>query len=539
MMPCSRKVLALGWSAGLLILMSGQASAQVQSDPVTSALIEKHAQASFREFFEFLLLPNDAIVPADIQKNADWLEAAFAKRGFTTKQLPNDGKPLVFAEYGRKLPNQKTVLFYMHFDGQPVIPSQWSQKSPWAAVLRQRRIDAAPPALRTMTPSRAGATSRFEDIDAATLESGRIDPEWRIFARSSSDDKGPIMMFLTAFDALRAAGIEPAVNVKVLLDSEEEKGSPTIGKVVTAHREMMRADALLIHDGPMHASNQPTIIFGNRGNTVVQLTVYGPKSNLHSGHYGNYAPNPAQRLAALLATMKDDDGRVTIAGYYDSVKLKDSERSLLAAVPDNEAELLNRLGIHRPEKVGANLQEALQYPSLNIRGMQAAAVGDKGANIIPSHAVAELDLRTTPGATPAQLAGLIEKHIRDRGYHLTAGEPTDEERARHDKIASLKVARGSEAAFTEVDSPVGNWVQGTFARTFARDGEAAKTVRIRMMGGSVPTDKLVQALNIPFVIVPLVNPDNNQHSFDENLRLGHYLDGIRAMTGLLRSPLPK
>ena len=288
----------------------------------------------------------------------------------------------------------------------------------------------------------------------------------------------------------------------------------------------------------MHASNQPTIVFGNRGNTVVHLTVYGPKSNLHSGHYGNYAPNPAQRLAALLATMKDDDGRVTIAGYYDSVKLKDAERSLMAAVPDDEAELLKRLGIQRPEKVGANLQEALQYPSLNIRGMQAAAVGDKGANIIPSRAVAELDLRTTPGATPALLAGLIEQHIRDSGYHLTVGEPTDEERAKYDKIASLTVARGSEAAFTEVDSPVGNWVQATFARTFAREGEPAKTVRIRMMGGSVPTDKLVQALDIPFVIVPLVNPDNNQHSFDENLRLGHYLDGIRAMTGLLRSPLP-
>jgi len=537
MTPHGRKLIALGWSAMFCIAVSAQAQQQPQIDPITQPLLEKYAQASFREFFEFLSLPNDAIVPADIQKNADWLEVAFAKRGFTTRQLPNEGKPLVFAESGRKLPNQKTVLFYMHFDGQPVIPSQWSQKSPWAAVLRQRRADVAA-ALPTMTPSRASATPRFEDIDTAKLESGRLDPEWRIFARSSSDDKGPIMMFLTAFDALKAAGIEPAVNVKVLLDSEEEKGSPTIGKVVTAHRELLRADALLIHDGPMHASNQPTIVFGNRGNTVVQLTVYGPKSNLHSGHYGNYAPNPAHRLAALLATMKDDDGRVTIAGYYDTVKLKDAERSLMAAVPDDEAELLRRLGIQRPENVGANLQEALQYPSLNIRGMQAAAVGDKGANIIPSYAVAELDLRTTPGATPKYLAGLIEKHIRDRGYHLTAAEPTDDERARYDKIASLTVARGSEAAFTEIDSPVGGWVQATFARTSGREDGPAKTVRIRMMGGSVPTDKLVQALDIPFVIVPLVNPDNNQHSFDENLRLGHYLDGIRAMIGLLRSPLP-
>src|SRR5215471_2612782 len=133
MTPHGRKLIALGWSAMFCIAVSAQAQQQPQIDPITQPLLEKHAQASFREFFEFLSLPNDAIVPADIQKNADWLEVAFAKRGFTTRQLPNEGKPLVFAEYGRKLPNQKTVLFYMHFDGQPVIPSQWSQKSPWAA----------------------------------------------------------------------------------------------------------------------------------------------------------------------------------------------------------------------------------------------------------------------------------------------------------------------------------------------------------------------------------------------------------------------
>src|SRR5262245_6423692 len=254
MTPCSRAVVALSWLAALGL----SDTADAPNDPITAPLIEKHGQASFREFLEFLQLPNDAIVPADIQKNADWLEAAFRRRGFSTGQLPNDGKPLVFAEYGRKVPGQKTVLFYLHFDGMPVIPSQWSQSSPWTAVLRQRRVDGAPPPLATMTPSRASATPRFEDIDLARLESGPIDPEWRIFARSSSDDKGPIMMFLAAFDALKAAGAEPAINVKVLLDSEEEKGSPTIGKVVTAHRDLLRADPRLVHGGPVPASNQPT-----------------------------------------------------------------------------------------------------------------------------------------------------------------------------------------------------------------------------------------------------------------------------------------
>jgi acetylornithine deacetylase/succinyl-diaminopimelate desuccinylase-like protein len=508
----------VSWGA-VIAIAAWATPVRAQSSAITPALIQKTAQANFREFFDLLAQPNDSINAEDVRRNADWLEAAFRRRGFVTQQLPNNGKPLLFAELARKVPGARTILFYMHFDGMPVLPEQWSQKSPWTAVLKQRT-----------------AQGGWEEIDARKLTDGEIDPEWRVFARSASDDKGPIMMFLTALDALKAAGLDPVFNVKVLLDSEEEKGSAMIGEVAKANRELLRADAIVIHDGPMHASNQPTIIFGNRGNTVVHLTVYGPKSNLHSGHYGNYAPNPAQRLAALLASMKDDEGRVTIAGYYDGVKLTEAERGIMASVPDDERALMQRLGIAKHEAVGANLQEALQYPSLNIRGMQSAAIGDKGANIIPSKAVAELDLRTTPGAGPAYLVGLIEKHIRSKGYHLASGEPTDEERARYDKIASLTVARGSEAAFTALDSPVGAWAQATLAQTFARDGAPARTVRIRMMGGSVPTDKLVGALDLPFIIVPLVNPDNNQHSFDENLRIGHFLDGVRAFTALLRAP---
>ena len=510
---------------------------RAQSDTISQELIERTAQANFGEFFEMLSLPNDAINAEDIRKNADWLEAAFRKRGFTTQQLPNNGKPLVFAEYGRKNPNVRTILFYIHFDGMPVLPEQWSQKSPWTPVLKKRVANSGATPPPTFTPSRVSVQPYWEGIDRNRLLTEKIDPEWRLFARSSSDDKGPIMMFLTAFDALKAAGIEPAINVKLLLDSEEEKGSPTIGVIAKANRDLLKADAIVIHDGPMHASNRPTIVFGNRGNTVVQLAVYGPKSPLHSGHYGNYVPNPAQRLATLLASMKDDDGRVTVAGYYDSVKLTESERSVMSAVPDDTAALLKRVGVAKPEAVGRNLQEALQYPSLNIRGIESAAIGDKGANIIPNKAVAELDLRTTPGASPSYLADLIEKHLIVKGYYLSKGEPTDEEREKYDKIASLTVRRGSDAAFTPLNSPVGAWVQDTLAKTFGSAGEPAKTVRIRMMGGSVPTDKLVGALDLPFVIVPLVNPDNNQHSFDENLRIGHFFYGTSALVGLLRSPL--
>src|ERR1700678_3345873 len=256
--------------------------ARAANDALAAATILAAAQRSFPEFFELLALPNDAVNAADIVRNADWLVDAFRKRGFAARQLANNGKPLVFAEFSAKQPGAKTILFYMHFDGQPVIPAQWAQANPWQATLKRRAAD-----------------SRWQEFDRNTLLGETVDPEWRLFARSVSDDKGPIMMFLTAFDILKEMGAAPAFNVKVLLDSEEEKGSLNIGPVATENRDLMRADAIVIHDGPMHESGRPTIVYGNRGNTLVVLTVYGPTSNLHSGHYGNYVPNPAQRLAAL------------------------------------------------------------------------------------------------------------------------------------------------------------------------------------------------------------------------------------------------
>jgi acetylornithine deacetylase/succinyl-diaminopimelate desuccinylase-like protein len=504
---------------GLAALAFAYPTALAQEREITPALIQKTVQGNVQEFFDMLALPNDSIDAGDMRKNADWFETAFRKRGFTAKQLSNNGKPLVFAEYNRHVPGAKTILFYMHFDGQPVVPEQWAQKSPWIAVLKMRN-----------------ASGKWEEIDRDKLKGDKIDPDWRLFARAASDDKGPIMMFLTAFNVLRAVGLAPAMNVKVLLDSEEEMDSPTMTNVAKANHDLLHADAIVINDGPLHESNAPTIVFGNRGNAQARLTVYGPRVNLHSGHYGNYAPNPAQRLATLLASMKDDDGRVIVKGYYDGVKLTDAERKILAEVPDDEKAIMKRLGIARHEAVGSNYQEALQYPSLTIRGMAAASVGDKAANIVPSHAIAELNLRTTPGADPGYLVAAIEGHIRAQGYYLAKGEPSDEERTKYDKIASFAFLGGSNAAFTPLDSAIGAWAQSALAETFAKDGTPAKVVRVRMMGGTVPTEALVDALEIPFVIVPLVNNDNNQHSFDENLRIGHLVDGTRAFTGLLRAP---
>ncbi|MDH6166919.1 acetylornithine deacetylase/succinyl-diaminopimelate desuccinylase-like protein [Variovorax boronicumulans] len=485
-----------------------------QAAELSPALAERHAQATYREYFELLALPNDATVPEDIRKNVDWLEQAFRKRGFTTQQLPNNGKPMLYAEFPGSDPARKTVLFYMHLDGQPVIPAQWAQKSPWTPVLK-RKTDKGD----------------WEEIDSAPLFSGPLDPEWRVFGRASADDKGPIMMLLAAIDALKVGGGQPAVNVKVILDSEEEKGSPSISQVMQAHRELLRSDAIVIHDGPMHATNRPTLVFGNRGAADARLTVYGAKVPLHSGHYGNYAPNPAQRLASLLASMKDDTGRVTVPGYYDRVKIGEADRKIMAAVPDDEVALKRRLGIAQTDKVGANYQEAMQYPSLNVRGMASAAVGDKVANIVPDKAEAEMDLRTTPDSDAPYLGKLIEAHIVKQGYHLVKGAPTDEERARYDKIASFSYrSEGADAAGSPINSPIGQWAYKALTDTF---GATPAPVRIRMMGGTVPTAEIVRVLQVPFAIIPLVNADNNQHAANENLRMGNYVTGVQTVYALM------
>jgi acetylornithine deacetylase/succinyl-diaminopimelate desuccinylase-like protein len=485
------------------------------AEPLAPQAAQKLAQGTLREYLELLALPNDAINPPDIVKNVELLERIFRKRGFTTRRLDNKDKPLLYAEWPRKVPGAKTVLFYMHLDGQPVVDREWAQPSPWKPVVKKR--------------SSAGA---WEIVSSELLFAPALDSDLRVFARSASDDKAPIMMLLAAFDGLKELGADPAINVKVLLDSEEEKGSPSIRAVAQAHKDLLACDALLILDGPRHQSERPTLVFGNRGAARVTLVVYGPKQPLHSGHYGNYVPNPAVRLARLIASMKDDHGRVTVAGYYDRTRLTAAEKKVLAETGDDEAAIRRRTGIKTAERVGPNLQEAIQFPSLNVRGMAAASVGDKASNIIPHQAIADFDLRTTPEAPPEYLFGLLQKHVRAQGYHLVDGPPGDAERAAHDKLATLTMERGSRAARTPLDAPVGKWVHAALQQS----SQSGPPVRIRMMGGSVPTDTLVEILGAPFVIVPLVNGDNNQHTFDENLRIGHYVEGIGAITGLLRNP---
>jgi len=498
------------WAAALMCLNALVLQAQVRGR--VEQFVAAHHSDIVRELVELLSIPNVAADRANIRRNAEALQTLFAKRGFATEVLETPGNPLVFAEL--RVPGaQRTLLFYAHYDGQPVTPKNWNQRDPFIPVMRDRRMEDG-----------------GQEI-ANFLARPTLPPEGRLYARSASDDKAPIVALLTALDALTSLKQRPTSNVKVILDGEEEARSPSLAATMGRYGEKYRADLMLILDGPLHQSGKPTLAFGARGNLVFQLTTFGPKFALHSGHYGNWAPNPAMDLAQLLASMKDANGRVLVGGFYDDVPaLSSEERQVLAAVPDRTDELKRFFGIQRTEQIGNNLQEALQFPSLNIRGLQSGDVGEQARTIIPDRAIAEIDVRLVKETDAERMLQRVLAHIRAQGFHvLVDADPDDEARATYPRI--VRVSRVSWTNAYRTDMSLAESV--ALIRTFERAwGEPP--VRTRTMGGTVPIDFFIQALGMPAVGVPVVNFDNNQHSDNENLRLQNLWDAVTSLAAVLQ-----
>jgi len=460
----------------------------------------------------FIAIPNNSLEHSDIMRNMTWLTTEFNKRKMNSAVLETEGEPLFFA-VTPIVEEKPTVLFYMHLDGQPVDPSKWNQKDPYEVVLKEEKEGV------------------WSTVDWKTLDED-IDYNLRIFGRSVSDDKGPIVMLLSALDLIKDNEKELPFNVKVILDSEEERSSKPLPKAVKNYKELLEADFLIINDGPLHPSGKPTLIFGCRGITTVDITTYGPIKPQHSGHYGNYAPNPGFQLSQLLASMKDTDGKVLIDGYYDGISMNETTKKILESVPDDEKAIQQRLSFKTPEKVGANYQESLQYPSLNIRGLSSGWVGNQARTIVPDKATAAIDIRLVPESDGNRLKDLIKKHIEAQGYYVTEKIPTKEERLNHDKIVSFKGGPVTASFRTDLDNSYANWAGDVLKNTFNDD-----VVKIRIMGGTVPTAAFINELGIPAIIIPMVNPDNNQHSPNENLKIQHIAYGIEAFYNILSTPI--
>lgn len=466
-----------------------------------------------RELREFLAIPNVANDTANIQKNADRLKEMLEARGIETHLLPIENRgPVVFGKLDT-LGATRTVIFYAHYDGQPVVASEWTDKAPFEPTLRDKAIESG------------GRTVPFPD---AARNPNSYQDDWRIYARSASDDKSPIVAMLAALDALREKNIPLAANLKFILEGEEEAGSEHLQRTLQLHKNLLKGDVLITGDGPVHQSGRPLIFFGNRGDIGLDITVYGPVRALHSGHYGNWAPNPAMQLAQLLAAMKDESGRVLIPGYYDDVApLTPLEKSALNAMPFNDADLQRELGIAKPDGSGKKLVELLQDPSLNIRGIRSGNVGELATNIVPDKAEASLDARLVKGEEPHKKFDQIVAFVRKQGFFVVEHEPTIEERRAHPRVAKVIDQGGYQASRTPMDLPV--------SKALVRVMQEAKnnqTVVAPTLGGSVPM-YIFEDLGLPWIGVPIVNYDNHQHGPDENLRLGNLWDGIETYAVLL------
>ncbi|CAN5619450.1 M20/M25/M40 family metallo-hydrolase [soil metagenome] len=498
-------------SALLFVAATLTASAQPDTRSAVKTWVAVNQTAVVAELVELLSIPNVAADVANIRRNAEHLRGMLEKRGFDAELLETDGNPLVFGEL--RVPGAtRTLLLYSHYDGQPVAPERWSQDDPFTPVLRSGRIDQG-----------------GKEIDLASAT--RFEDDWRIYARSASDDKSPIVAVLAAVDALKASGLAPTSNIRIILDGEEEASSPNLVPAIRKYTDRLRADLMIIFDGPIHSTGRPTVALGARGIAAFDLTVFGPRAGVHSGNYGNFIPNPAQRLAELLASMKDPDGRILVAGFNDGIAtFTADDRMILDGVPDDSARMLQTFGVAAPSAAFPRLQEAVQFPTLNVRGLVSAHVGPGARTIIPDRATAAMDIRLVAETPGEAMLEKVRAHIRQQGYYLVDDDPTDEIRAKHPKIAQMAVRETLTNAFrTPPSDPQARAVITALERSFE-----APPVVIRTLGGTVPIAQFIEALGFPALLVPTVNFDNNQHEEDENLRLGHFFQAIEIAAAVLR-----
>jgi len=496
-----------------LLLLTITISAQTTTQEKVRSYRRANEQKIVNEFITLLAVPNIASDNPNIRKNAALIVEMMKQRNLNPRLLEAKTAsmpPVVYGEY--KTPGaQRTLILYAHYDGQPTDPKQWTETLPWSPVFRSAAIE-----------------SNGKILSVASGQ--EINPEWRIYARSASDDKAGVMSILTAFDALSANSIALTSNIKFVFEGEEEAGSSHLGEIIKLNRELLEADAWIICDGPVHQSGVKQVVFGARGDVNVDITIFGAKRPLHSGHYGNWVPNPALLLAQLLASMKDADGRVLIDGWYSDVEpLGEAERKAIAEAPKYDEQLKTQLGIRRTDGGGKSLMEMINVPSLNINGFASGDVGNLARNVIPTTATAVLDLRLVRGNDVRRQVQRLIEHIRKQGYFVTEQNPTDTERTQYSLLARVNArAGGYNAERTSMSLPISLAVIEAVQST-SKD----KVVLLPTSGGSLPLSVITENLKTITLSVPVANYDNNQHAENENIRIQNLWDGIETYAALM------
>lgn len=445
------------------------------SEQALNYLTEKRDQL-LDKLNQFLSIPSvstDSVHKNDIIEAASFLETYLNDIGFDkVEQLETDGHPLVYAEYNQAGSDAPTVLFYGHYDVQPVDPLDEWESDPFKPEIR----------------------------------------DGRLYARGSSDDKGQVFMHLAVFEAFMKTEGKLPLNVKVCIEGEEEIGSENLYEILHNKKEQFNADFAVISDSGMVAKNQPTILYGLKGFTGIEINVSGPDHDLHSGMYGGAVRNPIMALTHILASMKNEDEVVTVDGFYDDVEpLTDEERKLIEQVEGEDYEASTGVEVTVSEKGYTAKEHTMARPTFEINGMYGGYQGEGTKTIIPSSATAKITCRLVPGQDPEKIQRLLAEHVKE---HAPTGV----------KVEVKKEKLSAKAYKVEPNHPLIQKAAKSYTKAFGKE-----TVYVRM-GGSIPVVEWIEAIyNIPIVLLGFGTPDDRLHSPNESFPLDSFDKGMKTL----------
>ena len=437
------------------------------------AYIDQRADTFLSRLVDYLRRPSISAYGEGIGEVADYISGVMRQMGLSVKIMPTSGWPMVFGEYTVR-PDAPTVLLYGHYDVQPPDPlEEW------------------------ITPP-------FEP----TVRNGRL------YARGVGDNKGQHFAQLMALETLLACRGTLPCNVKVLLEGEEEVGSPHMPEFIREHRDELRADLVIVSDGPVHENGQSTISFGVRGVLDIELRARGASRDVHSGNWGGVVPNPLWTLVHLLSTMKNERGEITIEGFYDHVEpLTELEREALAKLPIDIEEVKHSLDLqHLDAPLERGYFERLSaWPTLTINGIHGGYGGPGSKTVLPHEAVAKCDIRLVEAQTAEDILAKVKAHVQ-----------------RYAPEVSVTSHGAMDPSKTPLDSP---FTEPLRQALIAAQG--AEPLLVPAMGGSLPNYVFTKTLGIPAFGVPYANADEANHAPNENMEVARFFMGIKTGAAML------
>jgi len=427
------------------------------------------------ELKEFLAIPSVSSQKnhdGDTRNCAQWVADEMRRVGMQNAQIfETPGHPVVYSEW-MGAPGKPTVLFYGHYDVQPVDPVNLWTSPPFEATIRGDNL----------------------------------------FARGSADDKGQVYIHFKAVEAYMKNGGSLPVNLKMIIEGEEEVGSENLEDFVKSHKDLLKADLVLISDSSMFAKGVPSVCYGLRGLTYMEIEVTGPNRDLHSGSFGGSVHNPIQALTEMIASLHDKKGKITIPGFYKDVRrLTKAERSSFRKLPWNDKQYAKDLGVGKlyGEQGFTTLERLWARPTLECNGIWGGYTEEGAKTVLPSKAFAKISMRLVPDQNSDKVAKMFERHFRKIAPKTVK--------------VSVRALHGGEPAITPIDSP------GVQAAVSALQKGFGKKPLYQREGGSIPiVVQFKNILGLDTVLLGFGLPDENAHAPDEFINLDNFFGGIRT-----------